>query len=332
VELGNEVTQVRHEWAEVLDHPLPPEIEGCKAGGVPGALAGLRVRLGVQRWRDGAEAYIHAKLSDTLREIMGHGAKALGEELLPPDAPVPLDFLRNRRGSEWSEPIPDLKTPLWVALAQGDSRHFGIEYRLAVRINARWGVAPHDPITPRQLLQAFEFNPAEYSLYHTHSADPLPADTPIKVHRGECFEAQKDGRYGSNTVASPRGLQTIEEDVEAVQAAGVVARFFTEGGQRYVEVGNLEIPSPPWSGGVCSILIAVPGTYPAGGLDAFYLGQGVSQGGAVPNQQAAVAIGGRTWGLISWHYAQDRPWNPSRDDLASHIAHCRGFFLKRGVR
>ena len=99
-----------------------------------------------------------------------------------------------------------------------------------------------------------------------------------------------------------------------------------------MEVGNLEIPSPPWSAAVCSILIAVPGTYPAGGLDAFYLAHGVSQSGAVPNQQAAVAIGGRTWGLISWHYAQDRSWNPSRDDLASHIAHCRGFFLKRGVR
>jgi len=50
VELGNEITQVHHEWAEVLDHPLPPEIEGCKAGGAPGALAGLRVRLGVQHW------------------------------------------------------------------------------------------------------------------------------------------------------------------------------------------------------------------------------------------------------------------------------------------
>ena len=30
VELGNEVTQVHHEWAEVLDHPLRAEIEGCK--------------------------------------------------------------------------------------------------------------------------------------------------------------------------------------------------------------------------------------------------------------------------------------------------------------
>jgi len=41
-------------------------------------------------------------------------------------------------------------------------------------------------------------------------------------------------------------------------------------------------------------LIAVPGTYPAGGLDAFYLEQGVSQGGTVPNQQAAVSAIGKT--------------------------------------
>jgi hypothetical protein len=332
METGNEVTQVHQEWAEVVDHPLPPEIEAFKAGGVPRSLAALRLRLGIQRWPDGEEVHLHAKLSDSLREVMGLGAKALGEELLPPDARVPLDFLRNRRGREWSEPIETLETPLWAALAHGDSRRFGIEYRVAIRINARWGVAPHNPITPRELLLAFEFNPAEYSLYHTDGREPLPPDTPMKVHRGECFEAQKDGRYGSNAVASPRGLQTIEEDLEAVKAAGFAARFFVEGGQRYVEIGNLEIPSPPWSAPVCAILIAVPGTYPSGGLDAFYLAQGVHQGGAVPNQQAAVPVGGRSWGLISWHYAQDRPWNPSRDDLGSHLAHCRGYFLRRGVR
>jgi len=276
--------------------------------------------------------HFHAKLSDSLREVMGLGAKALGEELLPPDARVPLDFLRNRRGHQWSDPIGNLETPLWAALAHGDSRRFGIEYRLEVRINARWGVAPRDPITPRELLLAFEFDPAQYSLYHTDSAEPLPPDTPMKVRRGERFEAQKDGRYGSSAVAPPRGLQTIEEDLETVKAAGFAARLMVEGGQRYVEIGNLEIPSPPWSALVCAILVAVPGTYPSGGLDAFYLAQGVHQGGAVPNQQAPVPIGDRSWGLISWHYAQDRPWNPSRDDLGSHLAHCRGYFLRRGVR
>jgi hypothetical protein len=324
--------EVNQEWAEGIDSLVPPEVEALKAGGLPGHLADLRLRLGIQRWPEGEEVHFHATLSSTLYEVMEHGAKALGQELLPPRTLTPLDFLRNRRGSLWSEPIAELKTPLWVLLARGGSRHFGIEYRLAVRINARWGVPPYNPITPRQLLEAFEFNPADYSLYHTHSKDPLPADSPIELKRGEHFEAQKDGRYGSNTVASRRGSQTIDEDVEVLQGAGFAVRLLAEGGQRYVEVKNLEIPSPPWSASDCTILIAVPGTYPTGGLDAFYLAQGVTQGGAVPNLGAVACIAGGSWGLISWHYTAERPWNPSRDDLASHIAHCRGYFLKRGVR
>lgn len=324
--------EVHQEWAESIDYALPPEIEALNAGGLPGHLGDLRLRLGIERWPGSAELHFHAKLGESLRDVMEQGARALGEELLPPQAEVPLDYLRNRHDREWSEPIDDLKSPLWALLARGGSRHFGIEYRLAVRINARWGIAPHDPITPRQLLDAFEFDPSQYSLYHTHSAEPLPVDTPIQVKRGEHFEAQKDGRYGSSTVASPRGSQTIEEDVEALRAAGIEARLVVEGGQRYVLVENLKIPCPPWSAPNCSILVAVPGTYPSGGLDAFYLGQGVTQGGVVPNQGAIAGIGGKFWGLISWHYTADRPWNPSRDDLASHVAHCRGYFLKRGVR
>lgn len=323
---------VHQEWADGIEHPIPPEVEALKAGGLPGHLADLRLRLGIQRWPEGAETHFHARLGATLFEVMELGAKALGEELLPPHVETPLDFLRNRRGHAWSDPIEDLIVPLWALLANGGSRHFGIEYRLAVRINARWGVAPQNPLTPRQLLEAFEFNPADYSLYHIHSKDPLPVDTPMHVKRGEHFEAQKDGRYGSNAVASRRGSQTIEEDVEALRNAGFTVRFLAEGGQRFVEVKNLAIPSPPWSAPSCSILIAVPSTYPTGGLDAFYIGQGVHQGGAVPNQGAVASIAGESWGLISWHYATDRPWNPLRDDLASHVAHCRGYFLKRGVR
>lgn len=43
------------------------------------------------------------------------------------------------------------------------------------------------------------------------------------------------------------------------------------GGQRYVETRGLEIPFPPLSGPRANVLIAVPSTYPNGGLDAFYL-------------------------------------------------------------
>jgi len=327
-----ESSETYQDWADGIDVPVPPEIEALKAGGLPGHLADLRLRLGIQRWPDGAEEHFHAKLGDTLREVMEYGARVLGEELLPPHAETPLDYLRNRVKGHWGEPIQDLRLPLWALLASGGSRRFGIEYRLDVRINARWGVAPSNPITPRQLLEAFEFSPAEYSLYHTHSKDPLPVDTPVHLHRDEHFEAQKDGRYGSNAVAPRRGLQTIEEDVEAVELAGTTARLLTANGQRFVEVARFVIPSPPWSAATCRILVAVPSTYPSAGLDAFYLGPGVTQGGTVPNQGGVAQIAGEPWSLISWHYTAERPWNPSRDDLASHLAHCRGYFLRRGVR
>ena len=130
----------------------------------------------------------------------------------------------------------------------------------------------------------------------------------------------------------PRGLQTIEDDVVTVAAAGFQTRIVTGEGQRYVEVRGLLIPSPPWSKDEATVLIAIPETYPRGGLDAFYLEQSVTQGGNVPYQQSATTIAGRSWGLISWHYANGKTWNPNHDDLASHIAHCRGFFLSRGVQ
>ena len=130
----------------------------------------------------------------------------------------------------------------------------------------------------------------------------------------------------------PRGLQTIEDDVVTVAAAGFQTRIVTGEGQRYVEVRGLLIPSPPWSKDEATVLIAIPETYPRGGLDAFYLEQSVTQGGNVPYQQSATTIDGRSWGLISWHYANGKTWNSNHDDLASHIAHCRGFFLSRGVQ
>lgn len=130
----------------------------------------------------------------------------------------------------------------------------------------------------------------------------------------------------------PRGLQTIKDDVVAAAAAGFQTRILSAQGQRYIEARGLAIPSPPWSSGEATILIAIPETYPRGGLDAFYLEQGVTQEGKVPYQQSVTTIDGRSWGLISWHYADGRTWNPRHDDLASHIAHCHGFFLSRGVR
>ena len=112
-----------------------------------------------------------------------------------------------------------------------------------------------------------------------------------------------------------------------------VPQLVVQNGQRYVEVSGLAISCPPWSSWLATILIAIGATYPQGGFRiAFYLDTSVNQGGSIPNQQTIATIAGRAWALISWHYAQGHEWSASRDDLASHIAHCRGFFLRRGAR
>ena len=108
----------------------------------------------------------------------------------------------------WSDPIGDLEKPLWIAIVDGCSRHFAIEYRLIVQINTRWGVAPSDHATPRELLMSFGLNPAEYSLYGIDGKDPLPPDTPLNLRRGERFEAQKDGRYGAPATTA-NGLRRL---------------------------------------------------------------------------------------------------------------------------
>ena len=195
-------------------------------------------------------------------------------------------------------------------------------------------VLPAPKMTPRELLTSFGFDPAQFSLYRADSTELLPPDTPISLKRGDMFEAQKDGRYGnaSKTSRPPRGSQTIEDDIHELKEAGIDARLLIESGQRYVEVRGIAVPSPPWSKNKSNILIAIPGTYPMGGLDAFYLDLQINHSsGSIPNLQSVVQINGRSWGLISWHYANNRPWNPLCDDLSTHIEHCRGAFMRRGV-
>jgi hypothetical protein len=324
------------QWVGDLDANMPKAIaEGKKHGRLPDQAKRIRVRLGIREFPDGDEVKFQAALTDTLRDVFELGAKALDKPLLPPGDVQPLDNLhyRKRRGDGWSEPVTDLDRPLWLALAEGLTRHLSIDYVLAAKINTRWGIAPSAGVTPRQLLTSFGFDPAQFSFYRPDSIDPLPPDTPLSLKRGDMFEAQKDGRYGASTASRPpRGSQTIEDDVAPLEEAGFEARLFTYGGQRYVEINGIQVPSPPWSRNSITILIAIPATYPAGGLDAFYIETTATHSsGSIPYQSQTAQIDGRSWGLISWHYSSGRPWNPLHDDLTTHIQHCRGALLRRGV-
>jgi len=326
-------TEIETNWAEHPDHALPEGFLDVEDGEcISAELAGLKVRMSARIYPDGTEHHFSAHLGDSLHKVFEEAAQALHEPLLPPAPAQPLDLFRMRRhDGQWSDPLSNFHLPLWKALAEGFSRHVAIEYLLLVRINTKWAVASSETITPRILLTEFGFDPAQFTLYRPHDNNPLPADTPIHVHRGEHFEAQKDGKYGGgNSAVLIRGFQSLNDDLERLRGEGLELTAHNVSGQIYVET-RVSIPSPPWSNTSAAILIAIPANYPKGGLDAFYLEAGTTQNGAVPRQQAVVSLLGRTWSLISWHYSNGRPWDPQADDLGTHIEHCRGFFLARGV-
>lgn len=325
------------QWLEDIDAAVPEAVATAEVDGrPPDKDRNLKVQVGFRELPNGHEVKFKASLTDTLLAVFQEGAEQLGKPLLPPGSKDTLDLLRcrERHGAGWSDPITGLDRLLWLALAQGCTRHFGIEYVLAVKINTKWAVAPSPTMTPRKLLTSFGFDPSQFSLYAPDSTEPLPPDTPISLHRGDMFEAQKDDRYGASTDPKPPrpGSQTIEDDVKWIKEVGMDARLLSFNGQKYVEIRGVTVPSPPWSLQMLTLLIAIPATYPVGGLDAFYIELPVSHAsGSIPYQSQIAQIDGRSWGLISWHYPASRPWNPLHDDLSTHIEHCRGALLKRGV-
>lgn len=332
---------VNEDWLDDTDAELPEELqEGKKSGKPPQNTLKKKIALKVRDWAGGKDVKFKAALDDTVGEAFVKAAEALDKSLLPPPPNAPLDLLRVKlRNGQWSAPFADFDEPLWLFLLRGFKRHFAVEYLLIVKINTQWGVAPSENATPRELLSAFGMDAQEFSLYTLDGSEPLPVDTPLSLERGDKFEAQKDGRYGAADSGAggcrtrPRGSQTIEEDAEILEKAGVKARLHLQGGQKYVEIRAVKIPSPPWGKAETNILIAVPATYPSGGLDALYIEMPITHSsGSIPYQQQTLQVDGRTWMLISWHYHESRPWNPLHDDLASHIEHCRGFFLTRGVK
>jgi Prokaryotic E2 family E len=126
---------------------------------------------------------------------------------------------------------------------------------------------------------------------------------------------------------------TAKDEVETLQNRGVLVELVAAGGQCYVLARGLLAPAPPWDRATYEILVAVPAAYDAACLDAFYLGLPYEfNGGTHPRVQGAViTVGDRQWQLVSWHYPDGKPWKRGIDDLASHLTHCKGFFLHRGA-
>jgi hypothetical protein len=185
--------------------------DGSKADA---ALEAQRIALGgheveflveVLHHPDHEPKHIHAKADNTLLEVMDEAARKLDVKLLP-NAHAPLDKLlgvyeHHRVG----EPL-DLNESVEDFLRQEPkTHHLAIELVLAIEVNTRWGVAPEKEMTPKAILALVGLPWEQYSLYYpADSVDPLPPDTPVKLHRGQRFEAQRDGKYGAGDCRAHR--------------------------------------------------------------------------------------------------------------------------------
>lgn len=124
------------------------------------------------------------------------------------------------------------------------------------------------------------------------------------------------------------------EEVRELVARGVPVELSELNSQCYALAKGVKAPVPPWGKPEFDILIAIPAAYDAADLDAFYVELPcVYNNGEHPRVQGQVVEHlGRSWRLVSWHYADGRPWVRGQDTIETHIEHCHGFFWHRGAK
>lgn len=165
------------------------------------------VEISVERFDEPTHERQHFRmpLGATLLEVLDKGAREFEEHLLPNPEEL-LDKLRGvYQDHQTGEPL-NLELTLGEFLQEEPrTHHFAVELVLAIRINTRWRIAPEKEMTPKEILTLAGLSWEEYSLYYPHdSVVPLPPDTPVELHRGKHFEAQRDGKYGNGASNAKR--------------------------------------------------------------------------------------------------------------------------------
>jgi hypothetical protein len=194
-----------------MQEPQNIQNDGTKADA---ALEARRIALGsheieflveVLHHHDHEPKHIRVKSHATMLEVMDEAARRLDVKLLP-DPDAPLDRLRGvYEHHRVGEPLGLNETVEDFLRQEPKTHHLGIELVLAIEVNTRWRIASEEEMTPKAILALVGLPWEQYSLYHpADSVDPLPPDTPVKLHRGQRFEAQRDGKYGAEAYRAHR--------------------------------------------------------------------------------------------------------------------------------
>jgi hypothetical protein len=128
--------------------------------------------------------------------------------------------------------------------------------------------------------------------------------------------------------------ERAQKEVQELVQRGRKIELIEANGQCYALVEGIETPSPPWSAERFDILIVIPALYAEASLEGFYIGlpYKFKDGAHERVNGTEIEVRGRKWKQVSWHYLDGKPWSQKLDSLETHIVHCRGFFLARGVK
>ena len=123
-------------------------------------------------------------------------------------------------------------------------------------------------------------------------------------------------------------------EISKLKDQGLPIELVTIGSQPYGLVRGIDAPASHWDKTSFDIMFAIPVAYDMGAaLDAFYLRLPYKYRGGVHNRVSGQTLTyeNASWQLVSWHYADNTPFQGDKDTIEGHVVHCKGFFLERGA-
>lgn len=147
--------------------------------------------------------------------------------------------------------------------------------------------------------------------------EPVLADQRIIVQDKDRFITTPCGNVGYELPSSGPLAQHFEE----VCGYCPDATLSPQEKCRYLIIPGHQLPDH-WVQNRTDLMVVIPDGYPLAGLDMFYVSPEINlRSGRVPGGSGHRELFlNRQWQRFSWHY--QKPWNPNRDSLLSHLRFC----------
>jgi hypothetical protein len=140
--------------------------------------------------------------------------------------------------------------------------------------------------------------------------------TPKDVNNGEAGQPR-------------RTFAILDRDEVHLDATGWKWETVTDSGRRWLLIEDYPLPTG-YAASTIVLALEIPSSYPGAQIDMFYVYPPLrpSVGGVIPATQTIETILGRGFQRWSRHRGPQSPWNPSTDNVITHLALVEGAIAK----